>query len=266
MRDCWFSRHLLSYQGVHFPTGSISVPWKDWLSTFFVNLSEGHKKTYMVSLWSIWFTRNKVVHERCEVSVRGAYSFVEAFLQENEALQIASSPSVVVTRCRWQAPIENVIKLNFDAAYNAITKASTSGVICHNNSGFIMASCVYSHLHVADAFVAEALSCLQAVIFAKELGFTRLIIEGYSHIVIRKLCNSSADVSVISPIVHDIKEAAREFESVTYCFVRREANNAAHTLAHEGRSLSSPRYWIEEAPPSATAAAELDREGLNLLL
>ncbi|KAK8655433.1 hypothetical protein V6N13_108008 [Hibiscus sabdariffa] len=121
-------------------------------------------------------------------------------------------------------------------AYNAITKASTSGVICRNNSGFIMASCVYPHLHVADAFVAEALSCLQAM-----------------------FC-------MISSIVHDIIEAAREFESVTYCFVRCEANNAAHILAREGRSLFSPRYWIEEALLGATTAAELDNEGLNLLL
>ncbi|KAK8478119.1 hypothetical protein V6N12_049547 [Hibiscus sabdariffa] len=52
---------------------------------------------------------------------------------------------------------------------------------------------------------------------------------------------------MISSIVHDIIEAAREFESVTYCFVRCEANNAAHILAREGRSLFSPRYWIEEA-------------------
>ncbi|KAK8999290.1 hypothetical protein V6N11_070466 [Hibiscus sabdariffa] len=124
----------------------------------------------------------------------------------------------------------------------------------------------YPHLHVVDAFVAEALSCLQAAIFAKELGFTRLIIEGDSHTVIRKLCNSAADISVIPPIVHDIKEAARDFESVTYCFVHREANNAAHTLTRKGRSLSSTSYWIEEAPPGATSAAELDKEGLNLLL
>ncbi|KAK8999289.1 hypothetical protein V6N11_070465 [Hibiscus sabdariffa] len=48
VRDCWFSRHLLSYQGVHLPTGSIYIPWKDWLSTFFVNLSGRHKRIYMV--------------------------------------------------------------------------------------------------------------------------------------------------------------------------------------------------------------------------
>ncbi|KAK8675474.1 hypothetical protein V6N13_033540 [Hibiscus sabdariffa] len=265
MRDCWFSRQLLGYQGVHLPIGSISISWKDWLASFFVNLHEKHKKVYMISLWSIWFTRNKVVHEGCEVSVRESMSFVEAFLQENEVVQVASCPPITVAHGQWQAPIGDIVKLNFDAAYNAHAKESTSGVICRNDNGFIMTSCVYPHMYVADAFVAEALSCLQAVIFAKELGFRRVVIEGDSQTVIKKkVCSSNADGSLISPIVQDIKEASKDFESVAYSFVRREANNAAHTLAREGRSLCSPTYWIEEAPPGATSAARLDKEGLGL--
>ncbi|KAK8547536.1 hypothetical protein V6N12_031673 [Hibiscus sabdariffa] len=216
------------------PHSSISTSWKDSLASFFV---KRHKKVYMVSLWSIWFTRNKVVHERCRVSVREAISFVEAFLQENEVMQVASCPPTAVAHGRWQALIGDIVKFNFDAAYNAHTKESISGVICRNDNGFMCLS----------AYTCGRCFC------------------GRGTFVLASISSSNTDGSVISPIVEDIKEAAKDLESVTYCFVRREANNAAHTLAREGRSLCGPTYWIEEAPPSATSAARLDKEGLDLL-
>ncbi|KAK8564987.1 hypothetical protein V6N12_058563 [Hibiscus sabdariffa] len=72
----------------------------------------------------------------------------------------------------------------------------------------IMAACTISHYHVADAFVAEALAYFQAIVFAKDLGFRRIIVE----------------------------------ESVAFCFARCEANNVVYVLACDGRSDRAPRY------------------------
>ncbi|KAK8996593.1 hypothetical protein V6N11_081860 [Hibiscus sabdariffa] len=127
---------------------------------------------------------------------------------------------------------------------------------------FILAACSNPHSHVADHFQAEALACLVAVTFAKDLDFTRVIIEGDSLTIIKKRASEAIDVSLVSPTVADIKEVAKVFQDAGFNFVHREANVAAHTLAQEGKMYNGPMYWIEEAPPRSTFAAEKDREQL----
>ncbi|KAK9034142.1 hypothetical protein V6N11_050319 [Hibiscus sabdariffa] len=54
-------------------------------------------------------------------------------------------------------------------------------------------------------------------------------------------------------------ELSLGFHSIIFSFVRRDANNAAHVLACECRSIQNSCYWIEEAPVGTTAALEVDR-------
>ncbi|KAK8670331.1 hypothetical protein V6N13_105087 [Hibiscus sabdariffa] len=84
---------------------------------------------------------------------------------------------------------------------------------------------------VRDAFMAEALSCLQAVTIARELGFNRVVFEGDSRTVIQKCQLEHINSSLISPVMADVKSISRVFMDVAFFFVRREANMAAHTLA-----------------------------------
>ncbi|KAK8575357.1 hypothetical protein V6N12_063032 [Hibiscus sabdariffa] len=96
-----------------------------------------------------------------------------------------------------------------------------------------------------------------------ELGFRRIVVEGDSLSVIKKVNCNIADKSIIAPIIHDIKEAARNLESVSFCFARREANNSVHVLARDGRFNGAPMYWIEEAPMNVVLAAKLDRRRMQ---
>ncbi|KAK8717719.1 hypothetical protein V6N13_044977 [Hibiscus sabdariffa] len=94
----------------------------------------------------------------------------------------------------------------------------------------------------SDAFQAKALACLVAVNFARDLGFTRVVIEGDSLTVIKKCQLKNIDASLISPLIADIKEVSKFFVSVSYGFVHRETNDAVHLLAQEGKMYSSPMY------------------------
>ncbi|KAL4280660.1 hypothetical protein GQ457_03G022750 [Hibiscus cannabinus] len=67
-----------------------------------------------------------------------------------------------------------------------------------------MAACTYPHMRVADAFMAEAMACEQAVTFAIELGFRSVQVEGDSLSVIKKLVSAAPDKSILSPIIRDI--------------------------------------------------------------
>ncbi|KAK8631533.1 hypothetical protein V6N13_028316 [Hibiscus sabdariffa] len=212
--------------------------------------------------WSIWFSRNRLVHEGISPVVDEYVSFIEAYIQEQDALgQVYTSPNVSY-ESSWQAPCGSVVKFNFGAAFDPNSRSATTGVVGRNSLGLIVAACSFPHRGVADASVAEAYACRQAVLFAKELGFSRVIVEGESLSVIKKLNSDVSDRSIICPIVHDIKFLSKDFSSISFCFARREANNIAHVLAWEFRSHPSPCYWLEDASATVMAASELDRRRL----
>ncbi|KAK8556615.1 hypothetical protein V6N12_003012 [Hibiscus sabdariffa] len=122
-----------------------------------------------------------------------------------------------------------------------------------DNEGLILVVCSFSYMLVRDAFMAEALSCLQAIMFARELGFTRVKFEGDSRTIIHKCQVDSNDFSLISPVITNIIYMARAFTTVSFGFT------VAHTLAQEGKTFECPMYWIEEAPPQTMIAAEKDQ-------
>ncbi|KAK8527551.1 hypothetical protein V6N13_085373 [Hibiscus sabdariffa] len=126
-----------------------------------------------------------------------------------------------------------------------------------------MASCVVPRSNVLDALMAESLACLQAVRYAKELGFRRVIIDGDSLIVIKKINEGMHDRSIIAPVIHYIRMKARDFDVISFVFGQRDANNVAHVLARDHRTQNDPCFWIEEVPGNAAYAANMDRLKLD---
>ncbi|MBA0765876.1 hypothetical protein Gotri_014990 [Gossypium trilobum] len=70
------------------------------------------------------------------------------------------------------------------------------------------------------------------------MGFRRLIVEGDSLTVIKSVMKKEEDRSVLRPITYHIQRLQQFFEEVTYNFVPRAINSAAHVLALE-EDLSS---------------------------
>ncbi|KAK8626275.1 hypothetical protein V6N13_133926 [Hibiscus sabdariffa] len=177
--------------------------WFEWLADFFYCLDESRKICLMLFL-----------RECGSISNNG---------RVNPILQLVS----------WQAPPENVYKFNFDTSYNSQYRSATSGVIGRDRTGEVMVSCVVSHNNVLNELMTESLACLQTVCYAKELGFKRVIIEGDSLIVIKKLNEGMLDRSTIAPIIHDIRTEARDFDAISFVFVKQDVDNAAHVPARD---------------------------------
>lgn len=64
---------------------------------------------------------------------------------------------------------------------------ASTAAIARNEQGEIMGACFYPFCEVADVFVAEARACEKAVLFTLEMGFSRVVIEGDSLTIIKKL-------------------------------------------------------------------------------
>ncbi|KAK8574158.1 hypothetical protein V6N13_097148 [Hibiscus sabdariffa] len=203
-------------------------------------------RTLIIIYWAAWGARNKNLHENSTQTIQGLINSVRVYLHEIDGLTSSiSTPLAEVRNDRWSPPGHNVFKVNFDASFNSLQHSSVSGIIIRDENGMTMAASSYPHHFVADPESAEALSCLQALVFAEELGFRRIVVEGDSLLVVSKLSNSRMDFSSVSHILFSIKERARDFDLISFVHINRARNQVAPSLASLGRNFSSPQVWIE---------------------
>ncbi|MBA0767451.1 hypothetical protein Gotri_016332 [Gossypium trilobum] len=96
-------------------------------------------------------------------------SFIRSYMGGLSVLAMPGTvPRVLRTAC-WHPPSAPLVKANFDAAYRRGSHSSCSGMV------------------VSSAFAAEALALLSALEFARDLGLARVVFEGDSVHVLRKL-------------------------------------------------------------------------------
>ncbi|MBA0759632.1 hypothetical protein Gotri_022486 [Gossypium trilobum] len=77
--------------------------------------------------------------------------------------------------------------------------------VIRDREGLVMGNGMVINTHVCDAFIAEALAILQSLQFASEMGFTMVVVEGDSGMVISKVMQRQRDKSQISAYISDIK-------------------------------------------------------------
>ncbi|PPS10808.1 hypothetical protein GOBAR_AA09834 [Gossypium barbadense] len=66
--------------------------------------------------------------------------------------------------------------------------------------------------------------------------------------------------SILRPIINHIRVMRNQFEDVSYLFVPRTANSAAHTLALEGRRQQIACSWFHDPPNSVQKVMDKDWE------
>lgn len=185
--------------------------------------------------------------------------FIQSYYQDLSFVKAKDLTGGMRRNELWRPPMAGVIKLNFDASFASRSNSSVSAVLARDSEGLIMGACTYPMVDIADAFVAEARACERAIYFALDMGFRKVVLEGDSLTVIKKLVSNSTDRSVLCFISQHILSLAGAFEKITYNFIPREANRAVHELAMVGRKQKAPCFWVEEAPAKVVEVAELDR-------
>ncbi|KAK5771619.1 hypothetical protein PVK06_047845 [Gossypium arboreum] len=120
-------------------------------------LQADYKEFYKKTM-AIWGDRNARVHKKASKSGKEIVSFVNSYILELDESDKRNPKNSFVTS-KWRRPPDQVVKINFDAAYDARTCQSTVGVVARNSEGGVLLSCSAIHQRVASAFAAEALAC-----------------------------------------------------------------------------------------------------------
>ena len=101
--------------------------------------------------------------------------------------------------------------MNFDAAVFSDQHCSGFGAIIRNSSGEVMVGMSVKGPYVNSSKEAEVLACRRAMEFSREVGFSRVIIEGDCLNVMRALSVSTKNSSLLGHIYGSILEECKSY-------------------------------------------------------
>ena len=84
--------------------------------------------------------------------------------------------------------------------------------------------------------------------FALDMGFTRVVLESNSQVLVNALCNDTIFLSSNGLLIEDIRLNARFFHQLHYSHVKREGNKVTHNSARHALCISNFVVWMKNVP------------------
>ncbi|XP_021744937.1 uncharacterized protein LOC110710901 [Chenopodium quinoa] len=200
--------------------------------------------------------------KRYEISevIHRAVSMVGEFEQAQE-ISYTIPPASTFDSC-WKPPLEEVIKVNSDAAVFASSGVGFGGVM-RDNVGDVVASTCFKLEGKFEVDVVEALAMRHALNIAIESGFRSVCLETDCLKLHNHLVKCMTPSTAFGMIVKDILQLALACHHVSFSFVRRSDNRVAHELAKLCISFNELRVWMEDFPSDVTALVLADQSQDN---
>nr|XP_023927696.1 uncharacterized protein LOC112039084 [Quercus suber] len=221
-----------------------------FLEVFRMCMEKSHATDMFAILASqIWFRRNKLrlVEEVADLKLLN--SMTRDALQEFQHANItAPKPPPAQSHTKWMPPPTDWVKVNFDGAVFQESGEAGLGTIIHNDHGLVMATLTQVIPLLTLVEMVEVLAAQRALIFAKELGFDHVILEGESKIAVQAMKREGYSATSFGYIFSNIKVLSTHFKCLVFWHTRRQGNKVAHSLAQSACNFSPFCTWIEEVP------------------
>nr|GMC92116.1 uncharacterized protein LOC109155154 [Ipomoea batatas] len=168
------------------------------------------------------------------------------------------TPSPQNDLSRWRKPPPGWVKLNVDVAINKGLNSTGLGFILRNEDGNFLAAKEQKWSGIFQPREAEAISIREALKWIKVMNVDRVQIETDALLVIQGLNNPKL-ISSFDLVLEDIRKLANDFQCISFMFVKRSANTAAHLLAREAVFIADCIIWAS-LPPFLYDVLTLDNE------
>jgi hypothetical protein len=203
---------------------------------------------FALILEAIWNYRNRYVHSNNLESPLVSIKTLELKIIEHWRAVTGMAAASATEKSFWCPPSPGSIKLNVDAAI--LPTSARIAVIARDEGGLLIKAWAKSVV-TSDPLIAEATAIHWAILLAKSESWSNILIESDSKVCIDALVADPKHVDwSISVICDNIKHLAREFSFCSFCWVSREINMVAHTLAKLVPSRLSPvLYFPNNLPP-----------------
>ncbi|MBA0575540.1 hypothetical protein Golob_027744, partial [Gossypium lobatum] len=106
---------------------------------------------------AIWGEKNKRVHEKANRSRKEIENFIKRYISELNGIEEKVLKILTGVR-KWKHPPGQLVKINFDAAYDGNLCQSAVGIVARDSEGNVLLSFTEIHHQVASTFAAEAIA------------------------------------------------------------------------------------------------------------
>jgi ribonuclease HI len=205
----------------------------------------GLPELILTGAWYLWWERRQFTHgEALQIIHRSAMSI--GVLATN--YWKAKKHTIINKKESWTRPMEGVLKINVDAAYDEDQGRGSIGTVVRDYTGkFIYANCK-ELLFVADPFMAEAYALREGLSAAQFLGGNQYIIQSDNSQVIDTMNDGGFSATSSAAIFDDCRILAAGYINISFEHCRREANEAAHEIARFCFENRIDCIWDDEPP------------------
>ncbi|XP_073129262.1 uncharacterized protein [Henckelia pumila] len=204
-------------------------------------LGKGIYTVKTMVLWGIWNARNNVVWNGkltpTTIVFHTAMDQHAQWLKTNKRHENNAPSSIQQISTAWCPPPSCFFKCNVDAAlFTDPPRIGVGCIICYS-SGAVISDMCGSLPGSFSSIIAEALAIREVLKWINELNLSKVIVESDALVVVEALRSTIQDVSSLGLILEYCSSLASELHS-SFSFVRRSANQMAHSLARSSGSLS----------------------------
>ena len=166
-------------------------------------------------------------------SANAATNATNAATSANAATFATSASGSAKPQCRqvWSPPDTSVFKVNVDRAVFVQQSKSGVGVVICNCEGLFMGPLSMKLNQHLGSLEAEAKSYELGIMFAKDMGFHEIVLEGDLVMVSNAIAGISPPPSSIASVVYGISSLLSVFHRFSISHVSRKGNQVAHLLA-----------------------------------
>ncbi|KAK5836492.1 hypothetical protein PVK06_012284 [Gossypium arboreum] len=116
---------------VEWPDNIANSSLQDWLNYIVSSFSTTTCRAVICTLWYIWSTRNRLIHDRRIILSQDIIHIVEAYIREVNGVQ-RKLPVKRVKSERWRLLEASFLKVNFDAAFKGNDRRSCTEIVTRN--------------------------------------------------------------------------------------------------------------------------------------
>ncbi len=179
----------------------------------------------------------KPYHNGGEINLVSTIRGIEARVQEFLLRQELPPQHIHMDVTRWSTSSPNVFKLNVDATISM--NHLTLVVIAQNDKGEVLKAWA-KQSDFCNPIQAETSAVIWALQLSAFESFMNIAIESDANVCFDAIADNSSTTWVISSLITNIIELSRSFLSCCFCWIRREAIDAAHMLAKFASHNRSP--------------------------
>ena len=223
---------------------------KQWLFTLMELLTHDQFVTCAVTLWAIWSSRRKAIHEGIFQSPQSTHAFICRFIQDLELVRepgkstATRGPGPVQQTIRPKAPPPEVAKVHVDAACRRGI-GGVAAAVCRDANGGFLGSSALGIAGVDDPAIVETIACREALALAQDLNLRNVLVASDANAVMNAINNS--DQGVNGAIIAEINSLS-SLLSFTFTYESRAVNVEAHSLAKHAFSLGPGRHmWLGQS-------------------